>query len=56
VSRSDLTSLARFTELHTLVRTQETHKLRHLDNFNGASKVDIKVAPSFLEVRVKILL
>ena len=39
---------------HVLVRGEESHELRHLNDLNGTSPVDIEMSPGLGEVGVEI--
>ena len=43
-------------EVHVLVRAEESHELRHLDDFNLTGSVDVEVAPGLGEVSIKVTL
>jgi len=49
-------SSARLTELHVLVRAEESHKLWHLDDLNESGLVDVEVSPCLLEVGVHVVI
>merc|ERR1711907_13274 len=41
-------------ERHVLIRCKESHELRHLDDFDESSSVNIEMVPGFSEVFVEI--
>ena len=43
-------------EAHGLVRGQESHELRHLDDLEGASSVHVEVSPGLVEIGLQVAL
>jgi len=52
--RSINTIIYSLTEAHSLVTSEESHKLWHLDNFDMSTFVNIKMSPSFGPVSIEI--